>query len=324
MTSRRYGLCLLVLLTGCAIREAPPQNFSTPGQALEQSVSAAESGRWSEAISMLDEAIQRFPGEARLAEKRRLLSDEWNRLEALWEDRLAATRARALIDEIERMEPLVIARPERVWSVLQLSQKKRTLRSLRAPLLLCAERRRESETTLAQSCAELGDQVASDVKSRELIAVIDEQINAQAELERERRANAEKSRVTHQINTAEAKLDARDYSGAAATVSRVLRADPDNTRAKAVQQKLEETTSEQNQTLNDIAGRMYAQGEIDAAVRLWEASLRIVPQQPEVRERLGRAMRVLKNLEDLKSQTPSALPAQEEPPEAARDVSTDH
>lgn len=315
--------CLLVLVSGCAVRE-PMQVFESPGKALELADAAADAGRWSEAIAALDTAIQRFPEEARLVEKRRTLGDEWDRLEPLWEDQLVATQARALFDEIIRMERLLTAQPERVWLALQLKQRKTRLRSLRAALLVCAERRRESDIRLAKSCAWSSDRIASDVKSRELVAMINQKIAAQAKAERERQVEVERTRLSHQVDKAEKKIADRDYSGAAATVSRVLAENPNHARAKAVKRKLVKTTSEQNTTLNNNANEAYANGDIDGSIRFWEASLRIVPDQPEVKERLERAQRVLKNLEDLKAENPlPQQPAIVDEPATAVDVSTD-
>lgn len=319
-------LCVVALVGGCALPKPvePLRLFESPGDALEISNEAVEAGRWSEALKTLDSAIERFPGEARLIERRRRLGDEWSHLEPLWEDQLATTQARAMFEEVEVMEPLVTAQPERVMLALQLSQRKKRLRSLRAALLECAERRHESDLPFAKSCAELGDRIASDEKSQALVALIAEKIDAQEKIERKRKAKVARSQLSSQINKAEKKLAARDYSGAAAAVSRVLAANPNNARAKAIQKKLEKTTSEQNTNLNDMANKAYTSGEIDAAIQLWEASLRIVPEQPEVKERLERAVRVLKNLEDLKAENPALIiPSVTEEPEPAVDVSTD-
>lgn len=320
-----FCLCVITLVAGCALPKSvdPLTLFESPGHALKISDEAVEAGRWSEALATLDAAIERFPDETRLIEKRHRLGDEWSQLEPLWEDRLAATQARAMFDEIEVMEPLVTAQPERVILALQLSQRKKRLRLLRPILLGCAERRHASDLQFAKSCAALGDRIASDVKSRELVSLIEEKIKKLAEIERDRQAKQARSRLSSQIDKAEAKLAARDYSGAAATVSKVLAANPNNARAKAIKKKLVKTTSEQNTNLNDMANQMYTSGEVDAAIRLWEASLRIVPEQPEVKERLERAMRVLKNLEDLKAANPAPIPSVVEEPEPVVDVSTD-
>ena len=197
--------CLLVLVSGCATRE-PLQVFETPGQALALADKAAGAGRWTEAITALDTAIQRFPAEARLVEKRRSLGDEWGRLQPLWEDQLVATQARAIFDEIDRMKPLITAQPKKVWLALRLTQAKTRLRSLRKALLECAERRPDTDIRLAKTCAESGDRIASDAKSRALLAIVEEKINARAEAERERQVEVARSQLSDQIDKAEEKL----------------------------------------------------------------------------------------------------------------------
>jgi hypothetical protein len=57
--------------------------------------------------------------------------------------------------------------------------------------------------------------------------------------------------------------------------------------------------------LTDLADRLYAEGSIAAAIRVWETSFEINPDQPAARERYERARRVQENLERLR-QEPAA------------------
>lgn len=303
----------LLLLAACAGR-GPMRELQSPEQALELAQAEADAGRWGPALDVLAQADRRFPGNAELAQRRLAMTERWEGERQRLEDRLVADRARALFDEIEVLEVLAAAEPDRVWLTVQLNQQRRALQTQREPLLLCAERQLEHELGLAQRCIELAERIREDARSQALAAAVGQRVAALAATARTQALRAAQQRRERLLAAAEKHFAAGDYVAAAAAVAEVLAEVPDDARALALQTRLTGTVTRQADVLNALADRLYAEGQIDAALQVWESSLEVAPAQPDIVERAERARRVQDRLRQLRS-----IPATEvAPPETGQ------
>ncbi len=300
---RRGRWLALLLLSGCASEGPiePVRRLDSPEQALQQASAEAEAGRWSRVLDILAQAAREFPDDAQLAQQRARLSEHWQRERQRIEDQLALVRGTALLEELTLLEPLAVAEPDRRLLGVQLGQRRRDLRGLRAELLSCAERQLALSLDLARRCAELADRIERDQRSLALTQAVDAQTGAQVARAEAREVRTAESRRDRLLGLAERRLTAGDYAGAIQPVEEILAEDPGNARALALRATLTRAIERQIGALNVLAARLYADGEIDAAIRVWDSSLKVAPAQPEIVERVERARRVQGNLQQLRA-----------------------
>lgn len=313
--ARVGAMTVVVVLAGCAALVSAPE-VESPDQALLAARQAAAQGRWAQAEKVLETAAGRAPQDARLPALRERLRRRWAARRQRLEDELLTVRVRAAQDEIALLEPLVRAEPQRAWQALKLQQMRRELPARRDELLTCAGRQLESDPPLARRCALLARRIAPGQDAAELIDRIDARLaaryaarEARVEARAERR---QRSRIEASIERAEADLAAGNLSEAGDRLKRVLQTDPEHAEALRLSAELAEILAERSRVLNDLAARLYLEGQIEAATRVWQASLEIDPDQPEIAERLERARRVSERLRELRDRQP---PSQDPPRE---------
>jgi tetratricopeptide (TPR) repeat protein len=242
------------------------------------------------------------------------MMQRWETERQQLEDRLAAGRAQALFDEIEILDQLARAEPDRIWLDLQLSQRRDALAAQRSALLQCADRQLEHALELAQRCSGLAGRIAEDANSQALAEVVAQRVAEYEAAAKARALQAAAQRRARLLDQAEQDFAGGDYVAAAAAVAEVLVEVPDDPRALRLQTRFTGTINSQAEVLNTLADRLYAEGQIDAALQVWESSLAVAPAQPDIVERAERARRVQERLRQLRS-TPETEVA---PPETGQ------
>jgi hypothetical protein len=299
-----------LLWVGCANSPVPRlTSVGSPEAALEQAGVLAEEGRWAESLSLLVAARREYPEDAVLAAEEQRVRQYWAELKARLEDRLAAVRSQGRQDEIALLEPLVIAEPQRLSRAWTLDSRKRAQREARDELLRCAERQLEADPALAVSCLDLSEAIEVDARSQLVRQDIERRETERAALEaaeeareRERSMERKKRLRKRRIGQAEALAAAGNYADASAEVDKVLAEEPENARALALRIGLDQIMDLQNRVLGELASSLYADGELDAAIQVWETLVIISPDHAEAQERLERAKRVRDNLTQVREQ----------------------
>jgi len=311
----------MLLMHSCATSPLPRlTSVGSAEQALQEAQTHAQEGRWSEAIGRLAAARREFPENTAVAAEEQRLRDEWERRKARLEDELFLARSRGTHDEVAALEPLVKAEPRQLRWAWALDYKRQELKASRAGLLQCSERQLEPNLKLAVQCLNLAEQIEADARSRELR----EQV-ARREAERramaaardaERAARMAKRRASRKARStrreqellnqrlaqAEKLFAEGKYAQASAEIDGVLAENPDHARALRLRSGLDQVIERQRRILGDLASRLYADGEVNAAIRVWEALLNSSPDHAETRERIERARRVQDRLEQLRRQ----------------------
>lgn len=307
-------LALVATLLGCATPVRPPTRFATADAVLAAADRDVEAGRWRLALDKLQAAEQQFAGEPAIAKRRAELAARWGELRTELEDRLTLVRAQARWEELALLRRLELAESGNFLNQFQLEQKKTVLLGQRTRLMGCALRQLNANLELAQRCADLAHSVQPGSNSRRVRQqVLAKQAAAAAALEAEQAAKQAKvaAQMAQQLQFAKARLgqkleraqdlaDKKRYVRALALVQQVLENEPDNQAAQALQAQLQENLAKQSRVLSELADGLYGESKVEAAIRLWEASLRLVPDQPDVVERYERAKRVQGNLQELR------------------------
>jgi predicted Zn-dependent protease len=295
---------LLLLLAGCATTR-PVATFASPEEAIRDAEVAAEEGRWTDALMTLGDAQLQFPADPALAERRAQLQERWTQLKAEWEDRLVMVRAQGLRNELTLLEWLDAAEPGGFTASFQLARERALLTRYREGLLICARRQQESDLALAHDCVELAYWLESDPVATELKAAIERRQEQLAAAARAEQLRKEQARRNAKLESAQALLADGRLQRAAALIQQVLAAEPEHEPAKVLQARVTAELASRTRALGDIADRLYAEGRITAAIRVWEMSLQVDPDQPAVLERYERAQRVQNRLEQLRQGKPA-------------------
>jgi tetratricopeptide (TPR) repeat protein len=93
-----------------------------------------------------------------------------------------------------------------------------------------------------------------------------------------------------------------EYAEASAEIDKVLAEAPDNPRALGLRSGLDQILERQRRVLGELAARLYTDGELDAAIQVWESLLAISPGHAETQDRLDRAKRVRDKLNEFREQ----------------------
>lgn len=312
---RWWVLVLLSTLLACTTPVRPPPTFSTAEAALAAAEQDVEAGRWQAALTKLRAAERQFADQPDITARRIELTARWKELRADWRDRLTLVRAQSRWDELVLLQRLELAETG-VLRKLELEQKRALLIERRRELIDCAERQMNRDLKLAKSCAVLADSVQTGKDSSRLRAEVTAKQAAAAEAElavvaaeQAQERKAAKARRVRKLDQAREFANDEKYVRALALVQQVLEDEPNNQRARALKSQLQENLSWQSRQLSELAERMYGESNVEAAIKMWEASLRLVPNQPEVIERYERAKRVQGNLRQLRDsprRTPDA------------------
>lgn len=319
---RALALLIGTLLSyGCTLSPLPRlASVGSAEQALEEAQVLAEQGHWSKALELLAAARREYPEDIAVAEEEQRARQHWNRLKARLEDQLLLIQASGMHDEISVLEPLVTAEPYQLSRAWSLDYKKHALTRARDDLLECAERQIDYHLSLAAKCLELSEERKTDPRSLALRQDIERREAEQAAIEASREAeraareaatSAQRQarsvrkkyvQLNRQIEHAEELVAEGRYAEASVEIDKVLAKEPENSRALGLRSGLDQIIERQRQVLGELAGRLYTDGELDAAIQVWEALLSISPDHAETQERLDRAKRVRDKLNQFREQ----------------------
>jgi tetratricopeptide (TPR) repeat protein len=298
-----------LLLGGCAALEPVP-SVESADQALIQARAEAQAGRWSQARRLLESAERKDPEDSRLPALRERLAQRWNMQRQQLEDELLTVRVQALRDEVRLLEPLLRAEPERAWQGLRLEHLRRELPARRAELMACAQRQLQVDLVLARRCVLLARRIEPGEDAERLIGAIDRRLASRYQARRAKAragvARQTRSQIEAQLEQAEADLASGNFQDAADGIAEALERDPQHAEARQLQALLAERTAQRSGVLNELAARLYLEGQVEPAIGVWQASLEIAPEQPEIRERLERARRVRERLQELRDTQPTS------------------
>ena len=317
------GLLLLLALTlvGCAGlggKDGVENQAIDPPASVEHALSSAEElaadGYWSRALTTLDAASVRFPGNAELDEARRNFIMRREYQELALEDQILVDEAENQQRKIRLLEQLSRTAPGNLLITSRRIYWKEVFAGKVDRLIECSEAHAGSKPVLARRCytvaSELGasdeteqrlNAVAVQLRERENLAA--QQRKARADKERQQRAKA-------LLVEAKASIDAHDYRRALDSLARVAKLQPENAEVAGLQQEAWAMISPQVEALIKLGDHLYLDEQLEAAVATWKAALNLKPKDEDILARIERARTVLDRLDVLRRQ-------QRQPPGAA-------
>jgi len=307
MNPRLLSLLLpCVLLSACSLTRplTPPPKPVLPDDPLASAEQLATDGRWGEAVRLLRQAVEQgLDDEAYL----RALA-ETSRRQKTHEDelrtRLLLEETRALHKQLPILEQLAYSDPRNPQLEQRLLDSRNQLSLKRKALSTCGWRQSARDSKLARQCLELALKIEDDPQDRRLLQQLTEkkvQIIKQ-EVQKQRGIREKQWKDRNQDRLQQAKRHARDsqLDEARNQLKLLLQEDPENPQAKQLLSQVETRLAAYLENLLKAGDRMYREGEIEGAKALWQAALKLDPNDARAKEKVERAERVLKNLESLR------------------------
>jgi predicted Zn-dependent protease len=286
------------------VPDQPAAPIKLPNDPLATSQGLASEGRWGEALVLLDAAItQGWNNEDYLAAREETLQQKVRQEQKL-QDRLLIERTKAQQAQLPIFTELVRLDPNNREANDGLKNIQQELKTNRKKLSECGLRHIELRSSLAQECLELALSLETTNRDQVLLDLITEkekkteQVKAQKkqDIHEQRR----KSRIENSLQKANTLYEKDQFNAARKLLNQILAEEPANSQAKQLLSQLESRLENHLERLLKTGDRLYQEGEIEGALGIWEAALRLDPENPTAKEKIERATRVLENLEDLR------------------------
>jgi predicted Zn-dependent protease len=299
-----FTICLCqMLLSGCQMLESRTSPAPVTDDSLTYSRQLVAKGRYSEAIQLLNDASvgkkknQSYINELKnIKRQQKILEEELN-------DRLLISNSSALKNQLPILERLTKSSTNPEYQRL-LVQTRTHLLSMRHALSECGWRHYKRNNALAKDCLSIAlslelnksDQNLMDHLLKEL-SKNKKAIEKKEKTERQKRWNKKINQQLAEANRLSENGQLRDAKRALQTI---LKDAPNNTRAKALLENVNEQLQRYIENLLSAGDRLYRDGEIESAKATWRAALSLDPFDQRAREKIERAQRVLNNLENLR------------------------
>ena len=187
-------------------------------------------------------------------------------------------------------------------------------------LLLCAVQEREVDISLARKCLQQADAIAPSEETSRRLTEINTRLEQRKQTTMMRRqdrerleqasvARVQKKKQIRQVEMLllEAEQDMQQGSLASALMKleEALKQDPENPRIRTLIEQVQPTLESRFEALMELGDRLYRDEQIGPAVAVWEAALKLKPDQEQIAQKIDRARKVLEKLEAIRSAQPA-------------------
>lgn len=318
MTLQRLGLLALPLLVTACTGLGPgpkthPATVSEPTQAVpstnavqavQDARKLADSGQWTDAIALLDDAADRFPGNVTLVEERDSLADRWAYERRVIEDQILVNDAATLSEKVALLDKLARAKPDDLVVASRRAYWNEALTGKLDRLVACCDVHVSTEPALARRCLSVASEMSLPPEVSRQLAEIEDQLRETeqraAQNQRVAAAKQDQARITSLLTEAKAALSQREYRRALDKLSQVARLQPRNREMRELRRRIEGVVRPQIEALVKRGDQLYLDEDLDAAVATWRAALNLRPGDEEIRARIERAQTVLSKLDELR------------------------
>ncbi len=327
MIRRFCSLLPALLLAGCAglVEKRPPPPAPEPAPVAERSgritvlppeevIRQAEQlrkeGNWSQAIALLQEANRQYPGYGDLEKITRRLETNWENEKRRLEERILVTEAEAMLKIIPMLEQLERGESGDYLLKSRLLFWRQFLQTKAEPLVACGRAESGRDLWLARKCLQLAQRIAPSKEAKQLQRQVSARIRAVKKALRGRKERQEQEQRARRIEVllaeAEADMQRGALSSALLKLDEAVRQDPENPQVRQLLSKVQAALERQVESLVKLGDRLYREEQIGPAIAVWEAALKLTPDDQEVSEKILRARKVLEKLQEIRARSGEA------------------
>ena len=264
------------------------------------------------AVQLLSGALSRIPNSERLRRYRGQLEQERVRLLRLNERQLLLAHAQFLLrqqDLYRQQSRLESPGLEQRWQNSRIESE--AVKLAKDLLEHAGYALQQDELDAARNCLELSRALNDTTAAGEL----QDRLQAAESLQRETTQEATRSRLARQqrdiqhhqdretstlLEKTSRAIDENDLAAARATFERIPTTNSNDSKVVAVQDKLDQAVGNRLAILIDKGDVQYRADNVVKAIEIWSQAQSLDPENPELRERLERANKVLARYEELK------------------------
>ncbi len=309
MRKRCLGAILFLFLNACGNLpvDAPPEVKDPPTSnlAIGEAHKLKQKGNWHQAITLLEQASEKYPEDQVLRSELKRLEKAWALEERLLEDRILVAETTTIGEQIKLLEKLSLGEPNNVLYGFRLLLLRLQAISGADSLVACGRFHGETHLRLAKLCLERAMEIKPSKETGELLSGVNDRIRQKKHASMSRKAARDtqkrKRKVAQLLADAEEAIARGAYVNALSKLDKVIEEDPDNADAHRLISETQTTLGKHVETLVRIGDQLYREEKIAAAVAIWGAALELDPDQQEIAEKIDRARRVLEKLEAIRS-----------------------
>jgi tetratricopeptide (TPR) repeat protein len=276
-----------------------------PSDPLKAARDLGSQGRWGEALALLDVAIDKGWNKPAYLSAREQTRRQKIKQEQQLQDRLLIERSKFQQVQLTIFKQLIHLDPSNQRAAKDLAAIQQQLQHQRQQLSACGLRHIEYQPELAEQCLELAVALEPTSRDQLLLDLISEKEKkteqARAQILQDIRAQQRKNRIQTSLQTAATLYEKDQFNAARKLLNQVLAEEPSNAEAKKLLTQLETRLEGYLENLLKTGDKLYQQGQIEGAQDIWQAALRLDPENALAKEKLERAQRVLENLENLRN-----------------------
>ena len=297
---RVFIVIIVCIMSGCTTtdpNQKAPLSILTPQNIVKQSSQLAMQKRWSEAEALLREGAQKFPDELEIQEMLAKVRAEWRESNLRLEDWIVLHETEAMLAQRPYLKSLLKNNPEDNKVAARLSAHNASLNSNRPLLIACAENHQDIELRLARRCIKAASIINTSAKVRSLQATIEaKQLGKQAKQLARNKAQARATAITdarkHQENS--------EFLQVIELLEPLVIDSPDDPEITTLFQQAQQGRNEQIQQLISQGDSLYREERTKEALVLWKEAEQLDPDYDDLKTRITRAEKVLKQLQKIK------------------------
>lgn len=278
--------------------------------ALEDARRKQEKDELAEAYEVLDLALRRIPGSAKLQQAHTILREQQAERMREIEERLLIADTESLLQKSSLWEERVQVKSDGSAGIetrTQMEQVRTRLKTCREKLMECGLRALDNNRfERADKCLNLAQQIEYKGDVAQALARLNEKttsITRQVRVKKQRTQEAQRRKESEQLLTQlREAIAAADLPGAQLALSRLNSLGVQNQELASLQQALNKAISDRVEELLEQGNALYRDEKVQEAKAAWEAALMLDPANERVRMSIERADTVLKKLQELQQQ----------------------
>jgi len=319
----------LLLLTACGGIPVTDQTLSgesrgepaTPSDAIIEAQQLNSQGNRVEALNILREAGRKYPENINIRSLLEKMEAYWVIEKQLLQDRMLVIEVGGRIEAVPMLEKLSMGDPGNYLLKSRLLFWEQFLQMKVHELLSCAATEREVDITLARKCLQQANAIAPSEETSRQLAEINTRLEQRKQTTmvriqaNQRRKQASVARVQEKkqmrqvemlLLEAEQDMQQGSLGSALMKLEEALMQDPENPRIRALIEQVQPTLESRFEALMELGDRLYRDEQIGPAVAVWEAALKLKPDQEQISQKIDRARKVLEKLEAIRSAQPAS------------------
>lgn len=218
------------------------------------------------------------------------------------EDKILLIESRSIYEKIELVNKLSAESPKSYLLISRRFILEKQLEVKVSNLLSCVAYHQAEGLNLALKCAKLAHEVTPSDNTQQ---VLDETLQLATD-RTVKRQSITQAKVDHKHNAlmalAKKQMTQPNFVAGIETLEKLLKISPDDEEVKKLLAELTSRQAAQVADLTTMGDNLYLEENIEQALAVWQAVIKLDPENQEVLSRIDRAHKVIEKMDQIKEQ----------------------